>query len=195
VSGNDLNEFMTTTPENSQARMRIVREAFWAIRDCSLPVIGAVQGAALGSGAAIAASCDILVAAEGAKLGLPEVSVGMMGGVKHLSRLVPPNMVRLMFLTGDAVSMEKIEPYGGIAAIVTAEDLMPTAVKVAQRITRHSSVVLRIGKRSLNAVEYMDLKSGYEFEQGLSGELSAYEDAKEAVKSFFENRAPEYVGH
>lgn len=77
--GSDLNGFAELTPENAPERMRTVREAFWAIYDCPLPVIAAVHGAALGTGLAIAASCDMVIAAEGAKIGLPEVAVGMMG--------------------------------------------------------------------------------------------------------------------
>lgn len=192
--GNDLNEFLTMTPENAGERMRIVREAFWAIYDCTIPVIAAVNGVAVGTGLAIAASCDMIVAAEGAKFSLPEVGVGMMGGAKHLSRLVPDNLVREMHLTADMVPAERLMPYGGISSIVPQDELVATATELAERITRHSPVAIKFAKQSLNAIEYMDLKSGYAYEQQLSGELSAYDDAKEAVKAFFERREPRYTG-
>src|SRR5882762_8474570 len=75
-AGNDLDEFATMTPENGTERMWRVREAFFAIQNCPVPVIAAVNGAALGTGLAIAASCDFLVAADDALFGLPEMTVG-----------------------------------------------------------------------------------------------------------------------
>ncbi|WP_217640830.1 enoyl-CoA hydratase-related protein [Blastococcus tunisiensis] len=193
-AGNDLSEFQTMTPENAPERMREVREAFFAIYDAPVPTIAAVQGVAVGTGVAIASSCDLLVAAEGARFSLPEINVGVMGGAKHLSRLVPQAVVRLMHFTGDLVTAEELLPHGGILKLVPESDLLSSAYEVARGIARHSPVALRFAKRSLNTIEYMDLKQGYEFEQGLSGELSAYEDAKEAVNAFIEHREPVYVG-
>lgn len=192
--GNDLHEFQTMTPRNAAARMMAVREAFWAIYDSPLPVIAAVRGVAVGTGVALAASCDLVVAAQGATFSLPEIQVGAMGGAKHLSRLVPQGVVRRMHYTADMVPAEELLQYGGIVRVVPSEELETAATELAHRITRHSPVAIRIAKRSLNQIEYMDLKSGYQFEQGLTGELSGYEDAKEALRAFFERREPVYLG-
>jgi enoyl-CoA hydratase len=193
-AGNDLNEFLTLTPDNAPERMREVREAFWAIHDCPLPVIGAVQGTAVGTGLAIAASCDFVVAAAGAKLGVTEIAVGVMGAAKHLSRLVPQPHVRWMFLSGEPVAAEGLLGLGALLAVVPPGELLEEAQRRAALIARHSPVAIRFAKRSLNQIESMDLKSGYEFEQRLSGELSAYADSKEAQRAFFERRAPQYTG-
>ena len=192
--GNDLKEFQTMTPENAADRMRHVREAFFAIYDCPLPVIAAVNGTAIGTGLAIAASCDLVVASDDAKLGLPEVSVGVMGGAKHASRLVPQSMVRYLHLTGEALPAAEFARFGGILEVVPQSSLLQEAYAVAAKIVRHSPVTLGFAKRSLNSIEYMTLKSGYELEQGLSGELSAFSDSKEAVNAFFERRTPRYIG-
>jgi len=192
--GNDLAEFQTMDPSNASERMKLVRNAFWAIYDNPVPVIAAVHGVAVGTGLAIAASCDLVVAAEGARFALPEVNVGVMGGAKHLSRLVPQGMVRFMHYTGDLIEAEKLQPYGGILEIVPPEQLVDAARAVARSIARHSPVTLGFAKRSLNTIEYMELKSGYEFEQGLTGELSGYDDSKEAVNAVVEGRTPVYVG-
>lgn len=192
--GNDLEEFKTLTPENSRVRMMAVREAFWAIYDSALPVIAAVRGVAVGTGVALAASCDLVVAANGARFSLPEIGVGVMGGAKHLSRLVPQGVVRRMHYTADLVPAEELVQYGGIVSVVPSEELEQAATELAHRITRHSPVAIKIAKRSLNQIEFMDLKSGYQFEQGLTAELSGYEDAKEAVSAFFERREPQYTG-
>jgi len=193
-AGNDLAEFQTMDPVNAETRLKRAREAFWAIYSSPLPIIAAVQGAAVGSGLAIAASCDIVIAAEGAQFATPEVNVGVLGGAKHLSRLAPQGVVRLMHYTGDMVPAEMLLPYGGIAEIVPEAELLEAAQALARSIARHSPVTLQLAKRSLNAIEYMDLKSGYEHEQGLTRELSEHEDSKEAVNAFLEQRAPVYTG-
>lgn len=192
--GNDLHEFQTMTPENAGERMLQVRKAFWAIYDCPVPVIAAVHGVAMGTGLALAASCDLVVADTTATFTLPEVNVGVMGGAKHASRLVPQQLVRYLHLTGESLPAEALVEHGGILSVVEPAALLDTAHAVAAKIIRHSPVALKFAKRSLNQIEYMDLKAGYEFEQGLSGELSAYSDAKEAISAFFEHRPPVYTG-
>jgi enoyl-CoA hydratase len=107
-AGNDLDEFASMTPENGTERMWRVRQAFFAIQDCSVPVIGAIHGAALGTGLAIAASCDIVVAARDARFGLPELTVGVMGGARHLARFAPEPLVRRMFFTGEQLSAAQL---------------------------------------------------------------------------------------
>lgn len=102
-AGNDLTEFGTLTPSNADQRMAEVRAAFFAIQDCPIPVIAAVQGAALGTGLAIAASSDFVIAAANARFGTPEVGVGVMGGARHLARLLPEPWVRWMYLTGGSL--------------------------------------------------------------------------------------------
>lgn len=193
-AGNDLHEFLTMTPENAPERMLEVRQAFFAIQDCPLPVIGAVHGTAVGTGLAIAASCDFVVAAEGARLGVTEIAVGVMGAAKHLSRLVPQPVVRSMFLSGEPVAVEELARLGAVVAVVPPDRLLAEARRRARQIARHSPVAIRFAKRSLNAIEFMDLKAGYELEQGLSGELAAYEDSKEAQRAFFERREPVFTG-
>jgi enoyl-CoA hydratase len=193
-AGNDLADFQTLTPDNAPERLKLARDAFWAIYDSPLPVIAAVHGVAVGSGLAIAASCDLVIAAEGARFATPEVNVGVLGGAKHLSRLVPQGVVRLMHYTGDQYPAEKLLPYGGIVEIVPAERLLESAQTLARSIARHSPVTLKLAKRSLNGIEYMDLKAGYEFEQKLTRELSSHEDSKEAVNAFLEKRTPVYTG-
>jgi enoyl-CoA hydratase len=192
--GNELAEFQTMNPQNAAERMLTVRQAFFAISDAPVAVIAAVRGVALGTGLAIAGSCDLVIAAEGARFGLPEVNVGLMGGAKHASRLVPPSIVRYLHLTGDPLPAEELHRLGGVLKVVPDDQLLVEAYAVAARIVRHSPVTLRFAKQSLNAIEYMELKAGYTFEQGLSGELSGFADAKEAVNAFVERRPPVYTG-
>jgi len=191
-AGNDLVEFGTLDPANAPSRMLTVRRAFWAIYDCPVPVLAAVHGAALGTGLALAASCDFIVAARGARFGLPEVGVGVMGGASHVRRLVPEPVARWMFLSGEPAPLDTLVALGAVLEVVEPERLLGVARQKAALLTRHSAVALRIGKRALNETEGADLKPGYEFEQGRTGDLSGYEDSVEARRAALEQRKPRY---
>lgn len=193
-AGNDLHEFRTMTGENAAERMFHVREAFWSIYDCEVPVIAAVHGSAVGTGLALAASCDLIVASNEARFGLPELSVGVMGGAKHLSRLVPQGVVREMFLTAETMGADEMAAWGGIARVVPSNELMATATTLASAIARHSPLAIRVAKRALNAIEYRDLKSGYQLEQDLTGVMADTSDGKEALAALLEARVPVYDG-
>ncbi len=151
-AGNDLDEFGTLSPENSDERMLEVRTAFFAIQDCPVPVVGAVHGAALGTGLAIAASCDFVVAAEDARFGTPEVGVGVMGGARHLGRLLPQPWVRWMYFTAEPLSAEQMRSLGAVVEVVPREELEATALRHARLISRYSVVVLRTAKRAFDRV-------------------------------------------
>lgn len=194
IAGNDLNEFLTMNPDNADGRMKKVRESFWSVYDCRVPVIGAINGPALGTGLAYAACCDMLVASENATFGLPEINVGVMGGAKHLSRLVPQMVVRYMHYTGIPMTAKEMKQYGAILKVVPQEQLMDAAFELANEIVKKSPIAIKLAKKSLNTIEYMNLKDGYKYEQSLSRELSGYEDSKEAVRAFFEKRDPIYKG-
>ncbi|MFI6503933.1 enoyl-CoA hydratase-related protein [Nonomuraea typhae] len=190
--GNELTEFLTLTEANAAGRMRLVRDAFAAIYDCPVPVVGAVRGAALGTGLAIAASCDVVVAGESARFGTPEVSVGVMGGAAHLARLIPQPIVRAMYFTADPWPAADLLGFGSVLRVVPDEAVLETALGLTGKMTRHSLAALRHAKEALNTIEFMDLKAGYEFEQRMTGRLAAEPDAKEAVAALRESRAPVY---
>jgi enoyl-CoA hydratase len=192
-AGNDLEDFATMSSLNSPERMQGVREAFWSIHDCPLPVIALVHGAALGTGLALAASADLIVAAEDAQFGLPEVSVGVMGGARHLARLVPQQIVRRMFLTSDPASGAELAQWGGVVSAVPHDGLAAAGRALAARVARHSANTLRVGKRALNQIEHLDLKQGYEAEQGYTGDLADHPDAKEALLALVEKRPPAFA--
>lgn len=191
-AGNDLDEFATMTPENGTERMWRVREAFFAIQDCPVPVIGAVQGAALGTGLAIAASCDFVVAGPDARFGLPELTVGVFGGARHLARIAPEPLVRRMFLTGEHLGASDFAAAGGCIFISRGGDLLEDARRFAEKIAGYSPTAVRLGKQVLNRVEEMQLKAGYEFEQGFTVKASGHPDSKEALAAFRERRDPVY---
>jgi enoyl-CoA hydratase/carnithine racemase len=191
--GNDLDEFASMTPENGDERMWRVREAFFAIMDCPVPVVAAVHGAALGTGLAIAASCDVVVADPSARFGLPELTVGVMGGARHLARIAPQPLVRRMFFTGEHLGAQEMAAGGASVVQAPAGGLMDEARRLALRIAGFSPTAVRLAKEILNRIETMDIRAGYEFEQRYTVKMSGHPDSKEALAAFREKRAPAYL--
>lgn len=191
-AGNDLDEFATMTPDNGVERMWRVREAFFAISECSVPVICAVHGAALGTGLAIAGACDFVVAAKGSRFGLPELTVGVMGGARHLARLAPQPLVRRMYFTGEPMAAEELAQAGGSIVVCEASNLMDEAMRFARRIASFSPTAVRVSKRVLDRIEWMDIRAGYEYEQNATVRMSGHPDSKEALLAFKERREPKY---
>ena len=181
-------------PGDFLAHSRRTRECFHAIRECARPVIAAINGAALGSGLAIVASCDILLASEKATLGLPEVDVGLLGGARHAMRLFGHSRLRRMVLTGYRVPAAELYRLGIIEQCTTPENLMPAALELARTIAAKSPVSTRMGKHTLNVIEDMSLRDGYRYEQDMTAAIGKTEDAKEAQLAFAEKRAPVFKG-
>ena len=181
-------------PGDAWQHNRRVRECFQSIVDCQKPVIGALNGPALGAGLAVAASCDILVAAEEAVLALPEINVGLLGGGRHAMRLFGHSRTRRMLFTGYRVDGAELYRQGIAEACVPADKLMETALDIAREIAERSPLAMRLAKHSLNAIEEMSLRDGYRFEQNMTVELSKSEDSKEAMRAFVEKRKPNFSG-
>ena len=181
-------------PGDLPAHSRRTRECFHAIRECAKPVICAINGAALGSGVAMAASSDILIASDKASLGLPEVDVGLLGGCRHAMRLFSHSRLRRMALTGMRVGGAELYRLGVVEACTTPEELMPTALEIANTIAAKSPVSTRMGKHTLNVIEDMSLRDGYRYEQDMTAQIGKTDDAKEAQRAFAEKRAPVFTG-
>jgi enoyl-CoA hydratase/carnithine racemase len=191
-AGNDLEDFATMDSTNVRERMFHVREAFFAIQECAVPVVGAVAGAALGTGMAIAASCDFVVAAEDAMFGLPELSVGVHGGARHLMRLVPQPVMRWMYFTGQRLSGAEMQALGAVIAVVPRDALVTRAQTEARRIAAFSPTAVRMGKRGLDDIEFADIRRGYEHEQSLTARMMDHPDSKIALHASRTGETPDY---
>jgi enoyl-CoA hydratase len=181
-------------PGDLLAHSRRTRECFHAIRECAKPVIAAINGAALGSGLAMVASSDVLIASEKAAIGLPEVDVGLLGGCRHAMRLFSHSRLRRMMLTGYRVSGPELYRLGIVEECTTPENLMPAALELASVIASKSPVSTRMGKHTLNVIEDMSLRDGYRYEQDMTAIIAKTADAKEAQLAFKEKRAPVFTG-
>ena len=181
-------------PGDLPAHSRRTRECFHSIRECAKPVIAAINGAALGSGLAMVASCDVIVCSEKGSLGMPEVDVGLLGGARHAMRLFSHSRLRRMALTGMRVGGEELLRLGIVEACTTPEELMPTAMEIARTIASKSPVSTRMSKHTLNVIEDMSLRDGYRYEQDQTATIAKTEDAKEAQAAFREKRTPVFKG-
>lgn len=181
-------------PGDLPAHSRRTRECFHAIRECAKPVVVAINGAALGSGLAMVASSDVLIASEKASLGLPEVDVGLLGGCRHAMRLFSHSRLRRMALTGMRVDGAELYRLGVVEACVPPEELMPKALEIARFIASKSPVSTRMGKHTLNVIEDMSLRDGYRYEQDMTAQIGKTDDAREAQRAFAEKRAPVFTG-
>jgi enoyl-CoA hydratase len=190
-AGNDLDEFADMTAAAASHRMRLVREAFAAIVECPVPTVAAVHGSALGTGVALASCCDVVVADCEARFGTPEVGVGVMGGGRHLARLVPEQLMRLMYFTAAPMTAAQLAAYGSIISVPSGR-LDAEVQRIANSITQHSRTVLRHAKASLNRSEFLPLKAAYEVEQAMTVRLVADADSVEARRALVERRPPRY---
>jgi enoyl-CoA hydratase len=163
-------------------------DTFAAIYDCEVPVIAAVHGFCLGSGVSIAGNADIVVAADDAQFGVPEVDRGALGVGTHLARLVPQHKVRAMFYTGEMVTAAELLAYGTVERVVPRAQLMDAAREIAQVIAKKSPLVIRRAKESLNVIEPVDVKRAYRFEQGFTYELQLWGDSDELRQAFVDKR-------
>jgi enoyl-CoA hydratase len=171
----------------------VPRECFFAVADCAVPVIGAINGAAVGAGLALVASCDVIIASENARFALPEINAGVLGGGRHLQRMIGAYKTRKMFFTGEFVHASEFYRLGAVEAVVAADELMPTARALADEIATKSPLGLRLAKESLNRVEDLPLKDGYRLEQDYTQRIASFNDSAEARQAYLDKRPAEWT--
>jgi enoyl-CoA hydratase len=171
---------------------RVARDAMWAITDCAVPVIAAVNGPAIGAGLAFAACCDIILAAEEATFGATEINVGLLGASSHVSLLVGRHKARELFFTGEVVPAAELYRLGAVRAVVPSDRLAEEARALALSLAAKSPIALRLAKESMNRVEFLPLKDAYRTEQEYTARLQRYEDAAEARAAYLEKREPDW---
>ena len=184
--GDDVPAALVTDPG------RAARDAMWAITDCAVPVIAAVNGPALGAGLAFAACCDIIIAAEEATFGTTEINVGLLGASAHLSLLVGRHKARELFFTGEVVPAAELHRLGAVRAVVPRGQLAAEAAALAASLAAKSPIALRLAKEAMNRVEWLPLKEGYRTEQEYTRRLLGFDDAAEARAAYLEKRDPEW---
>ncbi|HCT79644.1 MAG TPA: enoyl-CoA hydratase family protein [Micromonosporaceae bacterium] len=162
--------------------------AFAAVYECEVPVIAAVQGFCLGGGVGLVGNADIVIAADNATFGLPEVDRGALGAATHLARLVPQHLMRAMVYTCRTVTAQQLLHHGSVLEVVPPEGLRAAAYEVAKEIASKNSTIIRRAKESLNGIDPIDVKRSYRFEQGFTFELNLTGVSDEARQSFVDGQ-------
>ena len=161
---------------------------FKAIHLNPVPVIVAVHGFVLGGGIGMCGAADIVIAADNASFGLPEVDRGAMGGAAHLQRMFGVQKTRYLFFTGEMIGAAEALRLGAIERVVAFEQLRETAMDIAAKIAAKSPAMIRIAKEALTGIEYGDLEAKYRWEQGFTLQAYMSPDSAETRAAFVQKR-------
>ncbi len=195
VSGADIADLRTRT--KIQALEAINTRLFTRVENFPWPVIAAVNGFALGGGCELSLACDIRVASDKARFGLPEASLGIIpaaGGTQRLPRLVGLSRAKHWVLTGDIYDAREAERIGLVSCVVPPDKLLETAKEVARKILARAPLAVRLAKISLNASARAPLDSGLTIEMLAQGILYESKDKYEGMTAFLEKRKPNFTG-
>ncbi len=193
AAGADIKEMQT------QSYMDVFKNNFLVATDrwCAIrkPMIAAVSGYALGGGCELAMICDFILAADSARFGQPEITLGVMpgiGGTQRLARFVGKSKAMEMCLTGRMMDAEEAERSGLVARIVPADELLEEALKVANKIAEFSMPVTVMTKDAINRSYETSLAEGLRYERGLFRSQFSLDDQKEGMAAFVEKRTPQF---
>lgn len=192
AAGADVREMMRMGPEEARVHGARGQSATVAIERLPIPVIAAVHGACLGGGCEIALACDLVVASEDARFGQPEVNLGVMpgwGGTQRLPRRIGAARAREWILTGRSATAAEAAEFGLVNRVVAREELLPSALALAQELAGKSSTALAAAKKVLQAGIDRGLAAGLHEELELWQGLFATPDQKAGMTAFVEKRA------
>lgn len=196
IAGADIGEFADRSPLEQRAAMA-GRRLFEEIAACPKPTIAMINGYALGGGCEVALACDLRIAARSARLGQPEVKLGILpggGGTQRLPRLVGFGRALRMIMTGELVTAEEAERIGLVDQVVDDAELAHRTAALARLLAGYSPVALRLIKDAVRATLEMPLSAGLQFERELFITAFASEDRTEGISAFLEKRDPEFQG-
>jgi enoyl-CoA hydratase len=197
VAGADIAEMSALSAAQAKAFSDAGHRLGWAIELSSFPVIAAVNGFALGGGCELALACDFIYASDRAKLGQPEVNLGLMpgfGGTQRLARRIGVAQARELIYTGDHVSAERALALGLVNAVVPASELMERVRELAKKIASKAPLAVAASKRVMHQAPDVALTVACELEASAFATLFASEDMREGTRAFVEKRKAEFSG-
>lgn len=196
IAGADISEFHGRTALEQRDVMQR-RRIFDAIEEFPKPVIAMINGYCLGGGMELALACDIRIAGDTAKLGQPEINLGIIpggGGTQRLTRLVGEGKAMELILTGDMIEAAEAKAIGLVNDVVPSSQLQDRTLTLAARMAEKSPVALRLAKESVKNAARMGLREGLEREADLFCLTFSSEDKAEGVRAFLEKRKPDFKG-
>ncbi len=197
VAGADITEFLKFNALKAKIFSEMGHGIVSKLQELSIPVIGAVNGFALGGGCEVVIACDFIYASENAMFGLPEINLGIIpgfGGTQRLPRLVGKNRAKEMIFTGKMISAAEAQAMGLVNKVCVQDQLMDEVLNVAKIIVSKGKISLRAAKQAINTGMDVDLKTGCRVEIDAFAICLASPDAKEGTQAFLEKRAPDFKG-
>ncbi|QIK14108.1 2,3-dehydroadipyl-CoA hydratase [Leclercia sp. 29361] len=195
AAGADLNEM---AEKDLVATLNDIRPQLWGrINAFSKPLIAAVNGYALGAGCELALLCDVVIAGENARFGLPEITLGIMpgaGGTQRLIRSVGKSLASKMVLTGESITARQALAAGLVSDVYPESLTLEYALQQAALMARHSPLALQAAKQALRQSQEVALQAGLAQERQLFTLLAATEDRREGIDAFLQKRTPDFKG-
>ena len=196
IAGADINEFAQRTPLEQRAVMT-GRVLFEEIADYPKPTIAMINGFALGGGCEVALACDIRIAGRSARLGQPEIKLGLIpggGGTQRLPRLVGAGRALRLLFSGELIGSDEAERIGRVDLVVDDASLRERTMDLAGQIANHSPIALQLMKSAVRAALETPLSAGLRYERELFITAFSSEDKREGIAAFLEKRAAEFKG-
>lgn len=193
--GSDVKEFESLRGRVGEGKLLLEKAVYRRLARLPSPTIAAINADALGGGLELALCCDFRVADEGARLGLPEVRLGVMpgsGGTQRLPRIVGEAIAKEMILTGEIMDAERAERIGLVSRVAPSGSVMDLANELADTIATRGPVAVREAKRAINLAFDVPLDQGLAAELDSSERIFSTDDMLEGAKAFFEKRKPDF---
>jgi enoyl-CoA hydratase len=197
AAGADISEFAALDAASGEQMVARVNRIFRRIETLGKPVIACIQGYAVGGGCELALACTLRLAADSARLGQPEIKLGIIpgyGGSQRLPRLIGPSAALKMILTGDSIDSAEALHIGLVDEVLPAADLMPRATELAARIASMPPLVVAAALEAVTQGTDLPLDQALALETSIFGRLCGTEDQREGTRAFLEKRAPIWTG-
>ena len=197
MAGADITEFPQDDGPSATSRSRKFHDTMDSVARCLKPVVAAIHGFCLGGGLELALACDVRVVAEDARLGLPEIKLGLLpggGGTQRLPRLIGSGRARLMCLVGEPVTAQQAYEWGLVEQVVPPGEVLPAALSLAQKLASQSPHAVTVIKGLMQETEDLPLAEGLQMEAAAFGRCVISADGREGVRAFLDKRTPNWLG-
>ena len=197
VAGADIKELQGLSGDDAYELSQSTHKLFSRLENAKFPVVAAVNGFALGGGLELALACDFIVASRKARLGLPEVGLGLIpgyGGTQRLSRSIGKNAARYLTLTGEMFEAEELYTWGLVSRVCEPNELMDVTLKITRSICQKGPLAVSLAKKAIHKGFNEDFVSALKLEAKGFSQAFESQDHAEGLSAFIEKRQPEFKG-